>query len=435
MGIQKNIRYPAYLEEAFDFPDFFRIKMSYPRPQIDDLGQAVHNAVRSQLEKVVIKPGDTVCVGVGSRGIQGISEIARLVCNEIREAGGDPFIMPAMGSHGGGTPEGQVSVLERMGVTEEICGCPVLSTLDVQQVDTLFDEVPVYYAKDALTADHAICINRIKPHTKFKGSVESGVMKMLCIGMGKHKGALSYHTWALKYGFYRLLIEMGKAVCRSSNFRFGIGMVENAYDETMIIEGLGRDELIQREEALLKIAKENMPRLPVREVDALIVNEIGKEFSGAGLDPNITGRATDLMEDDFSANFRASRLAVLNLSAASKGNALGIGNADIITERVFDAIDYEATLMNVLTSFSLKKAAIPVMMPTDEKAIQAALLTLGPVPPDRVRVIIIRNTLELSECWVSQGLIDEIRLDPMIEVLEQKALTFDSDGNLTLFMT
>lgn len=341
--------------------------------------------------------------------------------------------MPAMGSHGGGTPDGQVSVLERMGVTEEICGCPVLSTLDVQQVDTVLGEVPVYYAKDALAADHAICINRIKPHTKFKGSVESGVMKMLCIGMGKHEGALSYHTWALKYGFYRLLNEMGNSVCRNSNFRFGIGVVENAYDETMIIEGLGRDELIQREEALLKIAKENMPHLPVREVDALIVNEIGKEFSGAGLDPNITGRATDLMEDDFSANFKASRLAVLNLSAKSKGNALGIGNADIITEKVFDAIDYEATLMNVLTSFSLKKAAIPVMMPTDEKAIQAALLTLGPVPSDQIRVIIIRNTLELSECWVSQGLIDEIRLDPMIEVLEQKALTFDSAGNLTLF--
>ena len=432
MGIRKNIRYPAYLEEKFDFPEFYRLRMSYPRPQIDDLEAAVKAAVVPQLEKISLKEGDRVCIGVGSRGISNISEIVTLVCSEIKKAGGQPFIIPAMGSHGGGTPGGQREVLKGMGVTEEKCGCPVISSVDVRQIGTVFDEVPVHYAKEALVVEHSICINRIKPHTKFKGAVESGVMKMLCIGMGKHQGALSYHTWALKYGFYQLLAEMGQAVSQKSNFRFGIGIVENAYDETMLIQGLGADELILKEEALLKTAKENMPRLPVKAADVLIVQESGKEISGAGMDPNIIGRAADLMEDDFSVNFKASRLAVLNLSRASKGNALGIGNADIITEKVYDDMDYEATLMNILTSFSLKKAAIPVIMPTDEKAIQAAFTTLGPVPPDQVRAIIIKNTLDISECWVSQGLVEELKETPMLEILEKKSLSFDASGNLML---
>jgi len=330
MGIKKNIRYPAYLEKKFDFPAFYRLRVSYPRPQIDDLEAAVRAAVVPQLEQIPLKKGDRVCVGVGSRGIRYLSEIVTLVCTEIKKAGGEPLIIPAMGSHGGGTPAGQLQILNSLEVTEEKCGCPVISSLDVRQIGTVFDEVPLNYAEDALAVDHTICINRIKPHTKFKGSIESGVMKMLCIGMGKHQGALSYHTWALKYGFYRLLVEMSQAICEKSNFRFGIGIVENAYDETMLIQGLGAEELIQKEEALLKIAKEHMPRLPVREADVLVVQESGKEISGAGMDPNITGRAADLMEDDFSVNFKVSRLAVLNLSEASKGNALGIGNADII---------------------------------------------------------------------------------------------------------
>ena len=432
MGIKKNIRYPAYLKEKYDFPEFYRLRISYPRPQIDDLKTAVKAAVIPQLEKIPLQKGDRVCIGVGSRGIANIAEIVSLVCLEIKKMGGQPFIIPAMGSHGGGTPTGQLKTLNGMGLTEKKCGCQVMSLYDVQQIGTVFNDIPVYYPVEALVVEHSICINRIKPHTKFKGPVESGVLKMLCVGMGKHDGALNYHTWALKHGFYQLLVEMGQAVIELSNFRFGLGIVENAYDETMLVQGLAADELLQKEEALLKIAKENMPRLPVKEADVLVVQESGKEISGAGMDPNITGRASDLMEDDFSANFRASRLALLNLSKASKGNALGIGNADIITEKIYDAMDYEVTLMNILTSFSLKKAAIPVIMPTDEKAIQAAFTTLGPVPTDKVRAVIIRNTLDISECWVSQGLVEELRGQPMIEILENGPLRFDSSGNLLI---
>jgi len=432
MAIPETIRYPAYLQEEFDFPLFYRVRISWPRPRVDDLAAAVRRAVSGRLKAVGIRRGDRVCIGVGSRGIRDIAAVAALVCEEIRQTGGKPFIMPAMGSHGGGTPEGQRATLERLGVTEASCGCPVVSSLQVQRVATLFGEVPVYYAQDALAADHAICINRIKPHTKFKGSVESGLVKMLCIGMGKHEGALSYHTWALKYGFHRLLQEMGRTIAGAVNFRFGLGIVENAYDETMRIEGLAVEGLVDGEAELLKLARENMPRLPVREADALIVYEFGKNISGSGMDPNVTGRAPDLMEDDFSGNFRAARLAALNLTAASAGNALGVGVADIITRKIFDAMDYETTLMNILTSFSLKKAAIPVIMPTDEKAIQAALLTAGPITVDRLRAIIIKNTLELSECWVSGGLLAEVRRNPMAEVVEEVPLRFDSKGNLLL---
>ncbi|NQU63578.1 MAG: DUF362 domain-containing protein [SAR324 cluster bacterium] len=426
------MRYPAYLEEKFDFPEFYRLRISYPRPQINELEKAVKDALLPQLERLSLSGGARVCVGVGSRGIRNISKIVTMVCAEIRRAGGQPFIIPAMGSHGGGTPEGQLHLLDEMGVTEEKCGCPVISSFTVRQIGTAFNEVPLYFAEDALAADHVICLNRIKPHTKFKGPVESGVMKMLCIGMGKHQGALSYHTWALKHGFCKLLVEMAQVVAAQSNFRFGLGIVENAYDETMLIQDISADELLLKETELLKIAKINMPRLPVKTADVLIVQESGKEISGSGMDPNITGRAGDLMEDDFSINFKVSRLAVLNLSKASKGNALGIGNADIITTKVYDAMDYEATLMNILTSFSLKKAAIPVIMPSDEKALQAAFTTLGPVPPGQVRALIIKNTLEISECWASQGLVEELTETPLLEILEKRQLEFDATGNLLL---
>ncbi|MCP4755869.1 MAG: hypothetical protein GY866_33830 [Proteobacteria bacterium] len=426
------MRYPSYLEDPFAFPDFFKIRVGYPRPRIEHLAESVQSELEMQFRKTPLQPGAKVGVGVGSRGIRNIAVIVKLVCEEIKRKGAIPFVIPAMGSHGGATSEGQTSVLKTLGITEEVCGCRIVSSLKVERIGIVFSEVPVYYSSDALRMDHSICINRIKPHTKFKSPVESGVLKMLCIGMGKHEGALAYHKWALKYGFYPLLKEIGKETIGKSNFIFGIGIVENAYDETMTLEGLDHRELIAREEELLTIAKENMPRLPVRNADVLVVRQIGKDISGAGMDPNVTGRAGDLMEDDFSSVFKATRLAVLNLSEASKGNGLGIGNADIITGKIFEALDYEATLMNILTGISLKKAAIPVVMPTDEKAIQACFTTIGPLPPEQVRAIIIRDTLDIAECWASSALYDDLQSNPQIDIVEKVELEFDGDGNLIL---
>ncbi|MBU3917240.1 hypothetical protein KKA14_17030, partial [bacterium] len=408
------------------------IKINYPDRKLENLEVCIKKNIEEQLKRIDLVSGETVGVAVGSRGIKNISEIVGHVCRELKENGACPVIIPAMGSHGGATPAGQISVLNGLGVTEDTCGCGIVSSMESKQLGMVFDEVPVYYSSDALSLDHVICINRIKPHTKFKAPIESGVLKMLCLGLGKHDGALVYHKWALKYGFFPLLKEIAGEVIKKSNFRFGIGIIENAYDETLLIEGINSEDLFRQEERLLSIAKENMPRLPVSNADVLVIQEIGKDISGAGMDPNITGRASDLMEDDFSSIFQTSRLAILNLSDASNGNGLGIGNADIITEKVFQALDYEMTLMNVLTGMSLKKAAIPIRMKNDEKAIQACFTTIGPIPADQVRAIIIKNTLDVSECWVSQALYNEVLSDKMIDIVSEVKLEFDKNGELLL---
>jgi hypothetical protein len=296
----------------------------------------------------------------------------------------------------------------------------------------VFGEVPLYYSKDALAMEHSIVINRIKPHTKFRGPAESGILKMLCIGMGKHSGALAYHNWAMKYGFYPLLREMGTALAEVANFRFGLAVVENAFDRPLAITGVAAERLIEEEAQLNAMANTHIPRLPFKELDVLVVCRIGKEISGAGMDPNVTGRAFDLMESDFSEILKAKRVAVLDLSAKTGGNAIGLGNADIITEKVFQMLDYEATLMNALTSLSLHKAFIPVRMPNDRKAIQACFTTIGPVPAEEVRAVVIRDTLHLSEFWASRALRHEIDAIPEAEIAATAPLVFDASGNLCL---
>jgi hypothetical protein len=426
------MRYPAFIEADFDFPQFHRVRMNFSREAIDDVPAAVNRALDGVLGPGGIRAGDRVAVGVGSRGIDRLAAIVRAVCLRLREAGARPTIIPAMGSHGGATAEGQLAVLHRLGVTEEACAAPVSSSLAVEQVGTVFGEVPLFYSKDALAMDHSIVINRVKPHTKFRGPSESGILKMLCIGMGKHQGALAYHNWAMKYGFYPLLREMGTALAAAANFRFGLAVVENAFDRALAIAGISAGRLVEEETRLNALANAHIPRLPFKELDVLVVRQIGKEISGAGMDPNVTGRAFDLMESDFSGILKTKRAAVLNLSARTGGNAIGLGNADIITEKVFRAIDYEATLMNALTSLSLHKAFIPVRMPDDRKAIQACFTTIGPVPAEEVRAVIIRDTLHLSEFWASRALGRELDAIPEAEITATAPLIFDASGNLCL---
>jgi hypothetical protein len=421
------MRYPPYIEKDFSFPTFFHVKINYPHQSLKDIetGDWIQNL------PLCIGPGERVAIGVGSRGIANLPVIVRSVCRKLRQIGAEPVIIPAMGSHGGATDIGQKNILTNLGVTEEFCGASVCSSLNVQEIGKVFDEVPVCFSTDALESDHSICINRIKPHTKFKAPVESGIFKMLCIGMGKHQGALIYHHWALKYGFFPLLHAIGNEIMAKSNFRFGIGILEDAYDETMRIEAIPSHQIFEREKALLGMAKKTIPGLPVKQADVLIVRQIGKEISGTGMDPNVTGRTCDLEEDDFSEIFQATRVAILNLSEKSNGNAIGLGNADIITEKVWQGMDYETTVMNALTGISLRKAFVPIRLPNDQKAIQACFATIGPIPPHAVRAIIIRDTLHLTDFWVSQGLVSEIRHIPEAEILEQTMLRFDEKGNLS----
>jgi len=340
------MRYPAFLEKRFDFPPFFEAHLEYPRQQIEDIEAELIPQLDEAICTAGILENHTVAVGIGSRGIAQLPELVHIVCRQLVSIGARPVVVPAMGSHGGATALGQEEILAVLGVTESACGAPVRSSMETIRIGTALGEVPVFYAKDALGMDHSICINRVKPHTKFKASIESGLTKMLCVGMGKHNGALSYHQGALKHGFFETQRAMGQVAMDRSNFRFGVGVVENAHDSLMAIAVVPADQVLEREPALLSLAQENLPVLPVQDLDVLVVRRIGKEISGAGMDPNVTGRAYDLMESDFSKTMNATRVAILGLSKKSDGNAIGMGNADIITEAVFEGMSYEKTLMN-----------------------------------------------------------------------------------------
>jgi len=425
------MRYPPYIEADFTFPDFYHVRMQLQSERITDVAAVASASVDQALAHSPICSGDTVAVAVGSRGMANLVPMVRTLCQRLQHIGARPFIVPAMGSHGGATAEGQTAILAHLGITETACGAPVRSSMAAESIATVCDGVPVFYASDVRAADHAICINRIKPHTKFKGALESGLAKMLCVGVGKHDGALAYHRWALHYGFYPLLREMAQAVLDHGNLRFGVAVVENARDETCCIESVPAARILEREPALLAAAKEQFPRLPFDRLDVLAIQMIGKEISGAGMDPNVTGRAFDLMESDFSERMKATRVAVLNLSAASGGNAIGLGNADIITEKVFQTMDYEVTLMNALTSLSLHKACIPVRLPSDRKALQACFTTQGPKPAEAIEAVIVRDTRHVNEFLASAALIKGLQRHPAATIVTGPVpLSFDTLDDL-----
>jgi len=424
------MRYPAYLEKKFNFPGFYRVKLARPSMALPDPANHLKVQLARALDPSPIKPGQTVAVGVGSRGINTIAGLAAQICRTIKDKGARPVIIPAMGSHGRATPEGQEKTLAKLGVTRDACQAPIAPEMDVVQVGSVFDDVPVYFSQKAMEADHSICINRIKPHTKFKGDVESGLYKMLVVGMGKHTGALTYHNFALKYGFHTLLKAMGDTIIKQTNLCLGIGVVEDAYDQVMKIEVMPAAQISTREPDLLALAKSHFPGLPYKNLDLLVVRQIGKEISGSGMDPNVTGRTCDLMEDDFSQSLYAKRLVILALSPNTAGNAIGLGNADIITEAVFSGMDYPATIINALTAMSLKKAAIPVRLPSEEKAVQAGFQTIGPVPPEKVRAVIIRDTLHTTDFLVSGALARETGKLPGLKEMTPCRITFSSSGDL-----
>jgi hypothetical protein len=424
------MRYPDFIEKPFDFPPFFHVHMEYPRQQIQDLGAEFALRLDEAIPSAGICRGQTVAVGVGSRGIDRLPELVRMVCGRLTAMGARPVIIPAMGSHGGATAPGQKAVLASLGVTESACSAPIRSSMETVRIGTALEEVPVYYSKDALGLDHSIFINRVKPHTKFKAPIESGLLKMLCVGMGKHDSALSYHRWALKHGFYETQAAMGQVVMEKSNFRFAVGVVENAYDKLMTVEVVRANRIFEREPGLLALAKEHLPKLPVRDLDVLAIRRIGKEISGAGMDPNVTGRAYDLMESDFSETLSVTRVTVLGLSKKSDGNAIGLGNSDFITEALFQELDYEKTVMNALTSTSLHKAFIPIRMPTEEKAIQACFTTLGPKTPEAVRAIILEDSLNVANFMASSALRPELENIAHARLGDDLQLAFDIQGRL-----
>lgn len=409
------------------FPRMIRVRQAFARPRVADVPRAVAEALaRAGLP---IKPGDTVALGAGSRGVANIGVIVGATVRWLQDLGARPFIVPAMGSHGGGTPEGQLSVLAHYGITEATMGCPVRATMDVVQVGEALG-LPVWLDRHAAQADWVGLVNRVKPHTDFKGSIESGLFKMMTIGLGKYQGATQYHRMNVSHGYEKVITAVGREMLARARIAFGLGVVENGYDETAVIEAFTAAGLEEGERRLLKDAREWMARLPFSPLDVLIVEEMGKNISGAGMDTNVIGRPSNPHEP-FPADPKILWIVALDLTGESYGNATGIGNADFTTRRLVDKIDMKATLINCITACAPNGAKVPPTYETDREAIETALSCIGLTPPERARVIRIKNTLLLGEIEVSEAFLPELGRRPDLERRSDPApLAFDVAGRL-----
>ncbi|MBI4591131.1 MAG: [Fe-S]-binding protein [Candidatus Rokubacteria bacterium] len=409
------------------FPRMVRVRQTFPRPRVEDIPAAVHQALSAV--SLPIKRGDRVAVGAGSRGIASIATIVRATVDHLKVLGARPFVFPAMGSHGGATPEGQLSVLAHYGITEATMGCPLRATMEVVRVGEALG-LPVWLDRLAAEAEWIGVVNRVKPHTDFKGTIESGLFKMLTIGLGKQTGAAQYHRANVQYGYETVITAVGREMLARARVAFGLGIVENGYDETARIEAFIARDLEAGERALLKDARAWMMRLPFSPIDVLIVEEVGKNISGAGMDSNVIGRPTNPHEP-FPADPKILWIVVLDLTEESHGNATGIGNADFATRRLVEKIDMKATLINCLTACAPGGAKIPATFDSDREAVEAALDTIGLTPPQRARVIRIKNTLTLGEIELSEVFLPEVeKREDLAVVGEPRPLNFDAAGTL-----
>ena len=409
-------------------PRMLRVRQSFARPRVADIPAAVARTLEAA--RLPVGRGDTVAVGAGSRGIANIDAVVGATVRWLREQGARPFVFPAMGSHGGGIPEGQLSVLEHYGITETTMGCPIRATMDVVQVGEALG-LPVWLDRYAAEADWIGLVNRVKLHTDFKGEIESGLFKMMTIGLGKHRGAIQYHRANIHHGYETVITSVGREVLARARIGFGLAVVENGYDETAHVEAFTPADLEAGERRLLKQAREWMARLPFSPIDVLVVEEMGKNISGSGMDTNVIGRPSNPHEP-FPADPKILWIVVLDLTDESYGNATGIGNADFTTRRLVERIDMKPTLINCITACAPNGAKIPATYETDREAVEAALSCIGLTPPDRARVVRIRNTLMLGELEVSEAFAPELARRPDLTVLgDPVPLSFDAAGRLS----
>jgi len=410
-------------------PKMYRIRQRFDEGRIENLAQTVTTELR-QVSMAAVKPGQRVAITAGSRGIADIADILKAVVDFLKSLEARPFIFPAMGSHGGATAEGQVAVLEQLGVTESYLKAPILSSMDVEEIARTADGVPVFVDKNALSADHIVVVNRIKSHTKFKAPIESGLMKMMAIGMGKLKGADFYHKAAVQYTFPKIIADAARLVIQKTPILCGLGIVENAYGKTARVAAMAPAAIENREKELLLLSKKLMAKLPFNEIDLLIVDEMGKDISGVGIDPNVTGRNRDLL-GVFDHPVQVKRVFVRDLTAKSKGNAIGIGLTDLTTSRLVSKIDYAATYKNCITGISLEKGAVPVHFDTDREAIEVGLGSIGLIPPDQSRVVRIKNTNRLEVAAVSEVFAAELEKRSDLEIIAgPQPMQFDAEDNL-----
>jgi hypothetical protein len=393
-------------ETLLRFPRFARVRQVLDQPEVADVPGAVAEAIRSSRIRERVKPGGRVALTVGSRGIAGIDRMARAAVEALRSLGFDPFIVAAMGSHGGGTAEGQRELLAELGVTPERVGCAVECGMETERLGTNSFGLPIVFDRNALAADGIVLLNRIKPHTSFTGRYESGLLKMLTIGLGKREGAAQVHKLGLP-GLRVLLPEVGTFLLEHTPVALGVALLENAAEHTAKVVSVEPEDLLEVEPGLLDEARTLMGRLPFDQIDVLIVGELGKNYSGTGLDPNVIGRQMVETMPDLERP-KITRVAVLDLSPETRGNALGIGLADLTTERFVAGIDPVPMRVNSLTSNFLTRARVPIALPTDADVLAASFDTCWRMEWKQVRAVIVPNTLELTTLWASPALADDV---------------------------
>lgn len=413
------------------FPRMLRIRQRFDARQVSDVSGEVHSQLASLHLGQKVRAGQTVAITAGSRGIAHIDQIVRAAVDHVKSLGAIPFIVPAMGSHGGGTAAGQTQILEHYGITPEKMGCELRASMETVIVDRTPQGIPVHFDKHASQADHVLIVGRIKPHTGFVGDVESGLHKMMLIGLGKHEGAKIYHRAIADYSFMEIIMAVGASVIQKCRVVGGIGIVENAYDETALIEAVPPEKFLQRETELLKLATRWLPRLPFPYCDLLIVDRIGKNMSGTGMDTNVVGRKYNDHAATDRDTVRCKRIFVRGLTEETHGNATGIGLAEFTNQRTADAIDRKITAINCITGLHPTAAMIPIAFETDRESITNALHTCGLVEPPQSKVIQIPDTLHLAEVLVSEAYLPQFAEREDLEQLSEPAdMAFDQHGNL-----
>lgn len=406
-----------------------KVRQLFPNQPIVDIEEAVLKEIKDS--GIEFRAGANIALAVGSRGVANISLIVKTVVQYLKAHGVNAFIVPAMGSHGGATAEGQKEVLEGYGITENYVGAPIKSSMQVVELPQGDLIHKVYMDRNAYEADGIIVINRVKVHTDFHGNTESGLLKMCVIGLGKHKQALEIHRYGV-YGLRELIPKAAKQIISQSKIVLGIGLVENAYDETAVIKAIIPEVMEQEEVKLLNICRKSMPKLPVNALDLLIIDEMGKDVSGSGIDTNIIGRIRIRNEAEPETP-DITTIVVTDLTESSHGNATGVGLADFITQRLYDKIDFKATNENILTSTFTERGKIPIVAGTDRCAVEYAFRTWGPVRPADAKIVRIQNSLHLSEIYVSRALYEMIKDKNEIESMGLFQDMFDEHDQLIAF--
>lgn len=417
------------LLEGVYVPKMFKVRQVFPRPVIqpEEIPMVVEKELSQEKFSKQIKPGMSIAITAGSRGVANVAIITKAIADFVASKGAKPFVVPAMGSHGGATAEGQLELLAGYGITEEYLGYPIKSSMEVKMIGLTEDGREVVIDKNAAEADGIIISCRIKPHNAFRGKYESGIMKMMSVGLGKQVGAERVHADGMQ-NIGKNIPIIGKAVIKHAPILFAVPCIENAFDETCKIVGVNADEIVDEEPKLLQEAFGNMPKIIVGECDVLIVDEIGKNYSGTGVDPNITGTFSTKYA---SGGVKVQRTAMLDLSEPSHGNGLGIGLASVITKRLFDKLDLEKMYPNCITSTVLESARIPCVVASDKEAIQLCIRTCVNIDKEKIRIVRIPNSLHIEHIMLSEAYFDEAKNYPDLEIeSEPKYLQFNREGNL-----